>query len=110
MRVIFMGTPDFSVPVLDALVAAGHDVVAAYSQPPRRSGRGKKERPGPVHQRATELGIPVLTPTSLRTDVVQEEYSSHNADVAIVVAYGLILPQVILDAPECGCLNSHASL
>ncbi|MEL6641064.1 MAG: methionyl-tRNA formyltransferase [Pseudomonadota bacterium] len=110
MRVIFMGTPDFSVPVLDALVAAGHEVVAVYSQPPRPAGRGKKERPSPVHARAMMLGLPVHTPVSLRNPESQEVFAAHQADIAVVVAYGLILPQVILDAPQHGCLNIHASL
>lgn len=110
MRIVFMGTPDFSVPILNALVDAGHNIVAAYSQPPRRAGRGKKERPSPVHQRAEELGIAVHTPTSFRDQDAHEVFKSHNADIAIVVAYGMILPQVILDLPERGCLNIHASL
>ncbi len=110
MRVVFMGTPDFSVPVLEALVEAGHEVVAVYSQPPRPAGRGKKDRPGPVHLRAEALGIPVLHPTSLKTPEAQAEFAAHAADVAVVVAYGLILPQAILDAPKGGCLNIHASL
>ncbi|WP_208353993.1 methionyl-tRNA formyltransferase [Pseudaestuariivita rosea] len=110
MRVVFMGTPDFSVPVLDALVEAGHDICAVYCQPPRRAGRGKKERPTPVHARAEALGLPVRTPTSLRNDQAQAEFAALNADIAVVVAYGLILPQPILDAPNHGCLNIHASL
>jgi methionyl-tRNA formyltransferase len=110
MKVIFMGTPAFSVPVLDALVDAGHEVVAVYSQPPRPAGRGKKERPGPVHARALELDLPVRHPLSLKDADVQAEFAALNADIAVVVAYGLILPQVILDAPAKGCLNIHASL
>lgn len=110
MRITFMGSPAFSVPVLDALVDAGHEVVAVYSQPPRPAGRGKKERPGPVHARALELGLPVFTPVSLKSGEALEVFQSHKADVAVVVAYGLLLPQVILDAPERGCLNIHASL
>ena len=110
MRVIFMGTPDFSVPVLDALVEAGHDVVCVYCQPPRRAGRGKKERPTPVHARAEALGLPVRHPSSLRTEEAQAEFAALGADVAVVVAYGLILPQPVLDAPRRGCLNIHASL
>ncbi len=105
-----MGTPDFSVSVLDALVDAGHDIVAVYSQPPRPAGRGKKDRPSPVHARADAFGIEVRTPTSLKTAETQADFSALNADVAVVVAYGLILPQVILDAPASGCLNIHASL
>lgn len=110
MRVIFMGTPDFSVPVLEALVDAGHEVVAAYSQPPRPAGRGKKDRPSPVQARAEALGLPVFHPVSLKGDEAQAAFAAHQADVAVVVAYGLILPQVILDAPKLGCLNIHASL
>ncbi|KIT14277.1 methionyl-tRNA formyltransferase [Jannaschia aquimarina] len=110
MRVIFMGTPAFSVPVLDALHEAGHEIVAVYSQPPRPSGRGKKARPGPVHARAEALGIEVRTPASLRNADAQAEFAALDADVAVVVAYGLILPQPILDAPRHGCLNVHASL
>ena len=110
MRVVFMGTPEFSVPVLDALVDAGHTVCAAYSQPPRPAGRGKKERPSPVHVRALELGIDVYHPTSLKTPESQAAFADLQADVAVVVAYGLILPQAILDAPKQGCLNVHASL
>ena len=110
MRITFMGSPVFSVPVLEALVEAGHEVVAVYSQPPRPAGRGKKERPGPVHARAEELGLTVHTPESLKTDEALEVFQSHGADVAVVVAYGLLLPQAILDAPARGCLNIHASL
>ena len=110
MRVVFMGTPEFSVPVLDSLVEAGHDVIAVYCQPPRRAGRGKKERPTPVHARAMELGLSVRHPASLRNAEAQSEFAALNADVAVVVAYGLILPQAILDAPKRGCLNIHASL
>lgn len=110
MRIIFMGTPEFSVPVLDALVQAGHEVVAVYSQPPRPAGRGKKDRPSPVHQRAAALGLEVRHPTSLRSPEAAADIAALNADVAVVVAYGLILPQQILDAPKYGCLNIHASL
>lgn len=110
MRVIFMGTPEFSVPVLDALVEAGHDVACVYCQPPRRAGRGKKERPTPVHQRAEALGLDVRHPVNLKGAPEQEAFADLGADVAIVVAYGLILPQAILDAPKRGCLNIHASL
>ena len=105
-----MGTPDFSVPVLDALVEAGHEIAAVYSQPPRPAGRGKKDRPGPVHARAEALGLEVRTPVSLRTPEAQAEFAALGADVAVVVAYGLILPQAILNAPVRGCLNIHASL
>jgi methionyl-tRNA formyltransferase len=110
MRVIFMGTPDFAVPVLDALVSAGHDVVAVYSQPPRPAGRGKKDRPSPVQARAEALGLAVHHPVSVRTDAALDVFAAHEADIAVVVAYGLILPQAILDAPALGCLNIHASL
>ncbi|MEX0318490.1 MAG: methionyl-tRNA formyltransferase [Ruegeria sp.] len=110
MRVIFMGTPDFSVPVLDALVEAGHEIAAVYCQPPRPAGRGKKERPTPVHARAEALGLEVRHPASLKSEEEQQAFAELNADVAVVVAYGLILPQAILDAPAQGCLNIHASL
>lgn len=110
MRVIFMGTPDFSVPVLDALVDAGHEIAAVYCQPPRPAGRGKKDRPTPVHARAEALGLMVRHPVSLKSPEEQAAFAALNADVAVVVAYGLILPQAILDAPAQGCLNIHASL
>ncbi|NKB44154.1 MAG: methionyl-tRNA formyltransferase [Alphaproteobacteria bacterium] len=109
MRVVFMGTPDFSVPILDAL-CANHDVVAVYAQPPRAAGRGQKERASPVHSRAADLGLPVLTPKNFKKPATQKEFADHNADLAVVAAYGLILPQVILDAPRFGCVNVHASL
>lgn len=104
-----MGTPAFSVPVLEAL-AALHEVVAVYCQPPRPAGRGKQPRPSPVQARAEALGLPVRHPVSLRDAEVQAEFAALGADVAVVVAYGLILPQVVLDAPRKGCLNIHASL
>ncbi|MEL7132430.1 MAG: methionyl-tRNA formyltransferase, partial [Pseudomonadota bacterium] len=110
MRLIFMGTPDFSVPALDALNAAGHDIACVYTQPPRPAGRGKKDRANPVHARAESLGLTVRHPTSLRSDAAQAEFAALDADIAVVVAYGLILPQPILDAPTHGCLNIHASL
>lgn len=110
MKVIFMGSPEFSLPALDAILAAGHEVVAVYCQPPRASGRGKKERPTPVQARAEELGLPVRHPKSLRTAEAQAEFASFDADVAVVVAYGLILPKEILDTPAYGCINIHASL
>lgn len=110
MRVVFMGTPDFSVPVLDALVDAGHEIAAVYCQPPRPAGRGKKDRPTPVHARAEALGLEVRHPVSLKGAAEQAGFAALNADVAVVVAYGLILPQAILDAPAHGCLNIHASL
>lgn len=109
-----MGTPDFSVGVLDALVAGGLDVVAAFSQPPRKSGRGMKETPSPVHARALELGIPVHTPLKLKPQDAQAAFEAlcqtQGVDVAVVVAYGLILPQRVLEAPRLGCVNVHASL
>lgn len=106
-----MGTPDFAVPTLDALVTAGHDMVAAYSQPPRPGGRrGKAEVPSPIQRRAEALGIPVFTPVSLRKADAQGVFAAHDADVAVVAAYGLILPQVVLDAPRHGCLNVHGSI
>src|SRR6056297_2282670 len=110
MRIVFMGTPDFSVGVLDALIAAGHEVVAVYCQPPRPAGRGKKDRPSPVQGRAEALGLPVRHPVSLKTPEAQAAFAALDADVAVVVAYGLILPQAVLDAPAHGCLNIHASL
>ncbi|MEP7006291.1 MAG: methionyl-tRNA formyltransferase [Sphingomonas bacterium] len=110
MRIVFMGTPDFSVPVLQALMDSGHDVVAAYSQPPRRAGRGKAVRLSPVHAHAEALEIPVRTPPTLRDPEAQAEFAALEADVAVVAAYGLILPRLVLDAPRLGCLNVHASL
>nr|WP_232843781.1 methionyl-tRNA formyltransferase [Rhodobacter amnigenus] len=104
-----MGTPDFSVPVLRAL-AARHDIVAVYTQPPRPAGRGKDLRPTPVHAAADALGLPVRHPASLKGADEQASFAALGADVAVVVAYGLILPQAILDAPRMGCLNIHASL
>ncbi|MBB5221312.1 methionyl-tRNA formyltransferase [Amaricoccus macauensis] len=109
MRIVFMGTPDFSVPALDAL-AARHEVVAVYSQPPRPSGRGQKPRPGPVAARAEALGIPVRTPVKLRDAGAIAEFAGFAPEVAVVAAYGLILPQAVLDVPARGCLNIHASL
>lgn len=110
MRIVFMGTPDFSVPVLDRLVAAGHEVACVYCQPPRPAGRGKKPRSSPVQARAEAIGLPLRHPVSLRNASAQAEFSALDADIAVVVAYGLILPQAILDAPTRGCLNIHASL
>lgn len=109
MRIVFMGTPDFSVPILDAIVDQGHEVAAVYSQPPRPAGRGKKERPGPVHMRAEALGLDVRHPISLKAAEEQAAFAALDADVAVVVAYGLILPQAVLDAPRLGCVNVHAS-
>lgn len=110
MRIVFMGTPEFSVPVLDALMDAGHDIACVYCQPPRKSGRGQKERPTPVHARALELALPVRHPKSLKSPEEQLDFHALGADIAVVVAYGLILPQAVLDAPAKGCLNIHASL
>lgn len=110
MRVVFMGTPDFSVPVLDALVTAGHEVVAVYSQPPRPAGRGKKNRPSSVQSYAEGLGLPVYHPLSFQDPAEIKFFEDLKADIAVVVAYGLILPQTLLDAPKFGCLNIHASL
>ncbi|MEO0063064.1 MAG: hypothetical protein RLZZ08_1624 [Pseudomonadota bacterium] len=110
MRIIFMGTPEFSVATLDALHEAGHEIVAAYSQPPRPAGRGKQLQTGPVHRRALELGIEVRHPLTLKDEAAQADFLALKADVAVVVAYGLILPQAVLDAPAHGCINVHASL
>ena len=109
MRIIFMGTPDFAVPVLKALIHH-HQVICIYTQPPRPAGRGNKLNPSPVHQVADQFNIPVRTPVSLRKKEIQEAFAALNADVAIVCAYGLILPQAILEAPQKGCINIHASL
>ncbi len=110
MRIIFMGSPQFAVPTLEALVAAGHDVVCAYTQPPRAAGRGKGERRTAVHDRAEALGIAVRHPASLRDPTEQTAFAALDADVAVVAAYGLILPQPILSAPRRGCVNVHGSL
>jgi methionyl-tRNA formyltransferase len=110
MKIIFMGTPAFSVAALDALVAAGHEILAVYTQPPRPAGRGKNDRPSPVHLRAEALGIAVRHPASLRDADEQRAFADLGADVAVVVAYGLILPQPVLAAPKHGCVNIHASL
>jgi methionyl-tRNA formyltransferase len=110
MRIIFMGSPDFAVPSLDALVEAGHEVVAAYCQPPRPAGRGKAERKTAVHERAEKLRIEVRTPRTLRDEQEQARFRALDADLAVVAAYGLILPKPILEAPRAGCINVHASL
>jgi len=110
MRLVFMGTPDFSVPALDALVNAGHEIAAVYTRPPRPAGRGKNDRPSPVQARAEALGLPVRHPKSLKGAEEQAAVADLDADAAVVVAYGLILPQAVLDAPRRGCLNIHASL
>src|SRR5215217_1617439 len=110
MRIVFMGSPEFAVPSLDALVEGGHDVVAAYAQPPRPAGRGKTERKTAVHERAEQLGIEVRTPRTLRNEEEQAQFRVLDADLAVVAAYGLILPKEILEAPKAGCINVHASL
>lgn len=110
MRVVFMGTPEFSVPALRALAAAGHDIPCVYSQPPRPAGRGQAPRPTAVAAAAAAMGLPVRTPVTLRDPPEQAAFADLRADVAVVVAYGLILPQPVLDAPRLGCLNIHASL
>ena len=110
MRIVFMGSPGFAVPSLEALVEAGHEVVCVYSQPQRPAGRGKGERKTAVHERADELGIEVRTPRTLRDEEQQALFRSLDADLAVVAAYGLILPKPILDAPKGGCINVHASL
>jgi methionyl-tRNA formyltransferase len=110
MRIAFMGTPGFAVPTLMALVEAGHDVAAVYCQPPRPAGRGKAPRPSPVQQAAEARGLEVHTPLTLRDPQAQQDFTALGLDAAVVAAYGLILPQPILDAPRFGCLNVHASL
>jgi methionyl-tRNA formyltransferase len=110
MRIIFMGSPEFAVPSLAALVAAGHDLVAVYAQPPRPAGRGQAERKTAVHERADSLGIAVRTPSTLRDADEQARFRTLDADLAVVAAYGLILPREILEAPKAGCINVHASL
>ncbi|MDP8914518.1 MAG: methionyl-tRNA formyltransferase [Pseudomonadota bacterium] len=110
MRLAFMGTPDFAVPTLDALIGARHEVVACYSQPPRPAGRGKGSRPSPVHQRAEAAGIEVRTPLTLRDKGEQQVFEELRVDAAVVAAYGLILPMPILEAPRYGCLNVHGSI
>ncbi len=110
LRLAFMGSPDFAMPTLQALVEAGHEIVCVYSQPPKPAGRGKKLRPTAVHTYAEAHGLDVRTPRSLKAEEVQAEFAALNLDAAIVVAYGLILPQAVLDAPRLGCLNLHGSL
>jgi methionyl-tRNA formyltransferase len=110
MRIIFMGTPHFAVPALHSLVAAGHDVAVCYTQPPRPAGRGKQLQPSPVQSAAEALGIAVRHPVSLKGTEEQAEFAALEADIAVVAAYGLILPRAILDAPKLGCLNIHGSL
>ena len=110
MRVVFMGTPEFSVPTLTEIVSAGHEVVAVYTRAPKPAGRGQAERKTPVHEAAEAFGIPVFTPRSLKGEADQAEFAAVGAEVAVVVAYGLLLPKPILDTPEYGCLNLHGSL
>ncbi|HEV7717639.1 MAG TPA: methionyl-tRNA formyltransferase [Arsenicitalea sp.] len=110
MRIVFMGTPDFAVPTLSEIVSSGHEVVAVYTRAPKPAGRGQAERKSPVHLAAEGFGIPVFTPKSLKGAEEQGVFALHDADVAVVVAYGLLLPKPILDAPRLGCLNLHGSL
>ncbi|MDG4897039.1 MULTISPECIES: methionyl-tRNA formyltransferase [unclassified Mesorhizobium] len=111
LRVIFMGTPDFSVPTLRAIAEAGHQIAAVYTQPPRAAGRrGLELTPSPVYREAERLGLEVRTPTSLKSEAEQAAFAALQADVAVVIAYGLLLPKAVLDAPRLGCLNGHASL
>ena len=110
MRVVFMGTPDFAVPTLARIAQDGHDIAAVYTRAPAKAGRGMSLRPSPVHALAETLGLPVLTPATLRDAEAAETFAGHRADVAVVVAYGMLLPQPVLDAPKYGCLNLHGSL
>jgi methionyl-tRNA formyltransferase len=110
MRIAFMGTPDFAVPTLDALLAAGHEIATVYTQPPRPAGRGKAPRPSPVQLRAEAAGLEVRSPLTLRDAEAQAALAALDLDAAVVAAYGLILPKPVLDAPRLGCLNVHASL
>ena len=109
LRVVFMGTPDFSVPTLRRIVEAGHEIVAVYTREPKAAGRGMAEQPSPVHEAARSFGIPLVMPLSLKIPAVEKLFSEHRADVAVVVAYGLILPKAVLEAPRHGCVNLHAS-
>lgn len=110
MRIVFMGTPDFAVPTLVELAARGHDIAAVYTRPPAAAGRGLSERRSPVHEAAEKLRAPVLHPATLKGEAAVQAFRAHGADVAVVVAYGLILPSAILEAPRFGALNLHASL
>lgn len=110
LRIVFMGTPDFSVPVLTSLIGQNHEIVAVYTRPPRPAGRGMAERKSPVHEKAEQFGIPVFVPVSLKDSEARQRFIALEADLAVVVAYGLILPQAILDAPRLGAYNVHASL
>ena len=109
LRVVFMGTPDFSVPTLMKIVAAGHEVVAVYTREPKAAGRGMAEQPSPIHEAARKLGLPLVMPRTLKIPAVERLFAEHRADVAVVVAYGLILPKPVLQSPRFGCLNLHAS-
>src|SRR5579863_7940159 len=108
--IIFMGTPAFAVPSLQALHAAGHRIAAVYTQPPRPAGRGQEETPSPVQAFAESVKLPVHTPLTLKTPDVQRAFAAHGADIAVVAAYGLLLPKAILEAPSRGCINVHPSL
>jgi methionyl-tRNA formyltransferase len=110
LRLIFMGTPDFAVPTLIELVGAGHEIAAVYTRAPKPAGRGMEMQDTAVAREAKRLGLPVLTPKTLKTDEAQAEFTAHHADAAVVVAYGLILPKAVLDAPPLGCFNLHASI
>jgi methionyl-tRNA formyltransferase len=110
LRLVFMGTPDFAVPTLVELLGQGHDIAAVYTREPRKAGRGMSLTPSPVEREARRFGLPVLTPKSLRSEDAQAAFRAHNADAAVVVAYGLILPKPVLEAPRLGCMNVHASL
>src|SRR6187402_3471340 len=110
LRLIFMGTPEFAVPTLLELVAHGHEIAAVYARAAKPAGRGMKLQLSPVEQEARRLGIPVLTPATLKTPEALDEFCAHNADAAVVVAYGMILPKTILDTPPLGCFNLHGSL
>src|SRR5580700_4136884 len=109
LRLVFMGTPDFAVPSLAELVRRGHEIVAVYTRAPRPAGRGMQLHPSPVEQEARRLGLTVVSPASLRTPQIEDDFRAHRAEAAVVVAYGLILPRPILDAPPLGCFNLHAS-
>jgi methionyl-tRNA formyltransferase len=110
LRIVFMGTPDFAVPTLSEIVGQGHEVVAVYTRPPAAAGRGMELKPSPVHRMAERFGLDVFTPKTLRAEEAAETFRHHEADVAVVVAYGMLLPKPILEAPALGCLNLHASL
>ena len=110
MRVVFMGTPDFSVRTLMEIIAQGHEVIAVYSQPPRKAGRGMELKKSPVHEKAEQFGLPVFTPLNFKDAADIANFAAHEADVAVVVAYGLLLPRTVLEVPKNGCLNLHASL